>query len=297
VSFRKAITATISKLARIWIMILLVAREKDVWSGEDVPSLSSHNSFPTAAEGNIYDVFAEYEETFGNLSTGQKPRENRKKGLSVRSAMCLSISASEIPAKSGFDLDGSNRHRARRGLATVMPVSPFPLCSSNEPVGDKLGTQKLRQQTQTPTRIQTLSTPLSRKRRGLSAGSGQLLRDDSHIKRPRRSRKPSAKAATVAVAKGSSDLPAAPSEKTAGHAFPRHYLDKAWRVEDLDDVYLAEDGSLRCIVIWQRSDVAATDLAGEVLLQRKEELFKEKYGTERWEKWLNNQGLARRGRW
>jgi hypothetical protein len=33
-------------------------------------------------------------------------------------------------------------------------------------------------------------------------------------------------------------------EKAVGHAFPRHYLDKAWRVEGLDGVYLAEDGSL-----------------------------------------------------
>jgi hypothetical protein len=49
-------------------------------------------------------------------------------------------------------------------------------------------------------------------------------------------------------------------EKAVGHAFPRHYLHKAWRVEGLDGVYLAEDGSLRCGVRWECSVVVASDL-------------------------------------
>ena len=65
----------------------------------------------------------------------------------------------------------------------------------------------------------------------------------------------------------------------------------------MNDVYLAEDGSLRCVVRWERSVVAAADLIGAALLKRREELFKEKYGTERWEKWLSDEGLARSGRW
>ena len=67
-------------------------------------------------------------------------------------------------------------------------------------------------------------------------------------------------------------------EKAAGQAFPRQYLEKAWRVEGLDGVYPAKDGSLRCFVRWERSVMAASDLAGEALLKRREELFKEQSG-------------------
>jgi hypothetical protein len=77
------------------------------------------------------------------------------------------------------------------------------------------------------------------------------------------------------LATNSSGALAQSIEKAVGHAFPRHYLDKAWKVEGLDGVYLAEDGFLRCVVRWERSVVAASDLAGEELLKRREELFKE----------------------
>jgi len=71
-------------------------------------------------------------------------------------------------------------------------------------------------------------------------------------------------------------------EKAVGHAFPRHYLDKAWRVEGLDGVYLAEDGSLRCVVRWERSVVAASDLRWRGAAQTKRGIIQ---GAEWWEKW------------
>lgn len=70
-------------------------------------------------------------------------------------------------------------------------------------------------------------------------------------------------------------------EKSLTH---RHYRHKAWGVEDLDDFYRAENGSLQRVVRWESTVVAEGDLTGS-LRERYKELFKEKFGAGEWEKW------------
>lgn len=53
-------------------------------------------------------------------------------------------------------------------------------------------------------------------------------------------------------------------------------------MEDVEDVYLGEDGSIQCVVRWKASLVAKERLVSGVLHQRSEELFKKKYGVEEW---------------
>ncbi|KAF2183829.1 hypothetical protein K469DRAFT_689590 [Zopfia rhizophila CBS 207.26] len=86
-----------------------------------------------------------------------------------------------------------------------------------------------------------------RKRCGMSAGPHAPL-----TKRPRRSAR-AKEAEKTSVHLGSR------GQKTLCHAFLFHYRDKDWRVDDLDDVYLAEDGSMQCAMRWEQSVVAESD--------------------------------------
>lgn len=69
------------------------------------------------------------------------------------------------------------------------------------------------------------------------------------------------------------------------HALPRHVRDKGWRVRDLEGLDLKEDGSLRCVVLWEPTIVDARDLTGRALCGRLERLFRDKYGDEAWEQY------------
>jgi hypothetical protein len=80
-----------------------------------------------------------------------------------------------------------------------------------------------------------------------------LLRETPLTKRPRR------KITRTREVREADGMPAEPDENVPGHAFPRQHLN--WRVKDLDSVYLAKDGSIRCTVIWEPTVVAKTELA------------------------------------
>ena len=48
---------------------------------------------------------------------------------------------------------------------------------------------------------------------------------------------------------------------------------------DVEDVYLAEDGSVQCVVQWKALLVLRENLVSKRLHQRCEVLFKQKYGA------------------
>jgi hypothetical protein len=73
-------------------------------------------------------------------------------------------------------------------------------------------------------------------------------------------------------------------KKKMGHAYARHHRDQAWEVEDLNDVNVATDGSIQCMVRWKPTEVRMNKLIGAALHNRCELLFKRKYGNEAWEK-------------
>jgi hypothetical protein len=63
-----------------------------------------------------------------------------------------------------------------------------------------------------------------------------------------------------------------------GYAFPPNR--REWEIEDLEDVQLAKDGSIRCLAKWKPTMIDSTSLVGKRVQKRLEELFKEKYGVE-----------------
>jgi len=75
--------------------------------------------------------------------------------------------------------------------------------------------------------------------------------------------------------------------------FPRHCRDKEWEVDDIGGVYLEEDGSLSCELLWAPTTAPVSSLKG-VLLERVEELVKRNLGAEAWDKWLEMQGKTGR---
>jgi hypothetical protein len=76
---------------------------------------------------------------------------------------------------------------------------------------------------------------------------------------------------------------------------PRRCRGNEWEVVDIDGVYLEEDGSLSCKLLWEPTMALVSSLNG-ALLERAEELVKEEYGAEVWEKWLEKQGTIGRRR-
>lgn len=74
-----------------------------------------------------------------------------------------------------------------------------------------------------------------------------------------------------------------------GHAYLRYCRDKAWEVDDLADIRLAKDGSVRCVVRWKPTEVKSTALVGEKLQKRLEEMFEKKYGVDKWVRWSVSQ--------
>lgn len=76
------------------------------------------------------------------------------------------------------------------------------------------------------------------------------------------------------------------AEQTLYHAYPRHYRDKDWRVEDLSGCLVGRGWV--CTVCCTMSTVSGTRDPCEVL--RGVQLFKGKYGAKVWEKRLEMQG-------
>ena|SRR2546421_10129129 len=87
--------------------------------------------------------------------------------------------------------------------------------------------------------------PTSRKRANTYTEPHPVLGD---APLPKRSRRTMTKAKEAG---GSSALFDCLEGKRLGHAFPRHRLDRARRVQDVSDVYLLDDGSIRCVVKWE----------------------------------------------
>jgi hypothetical protein len=74
-------------------------------------------------------------------------------------------------------------------------------------------------------------------------------------------------------------------------------LDKDWKIDDLDDVDMATDGSLWCTVKWMPTTLNAKTLVGEAVEKRLKELVTEKYGAEAWDGGrLSQLSSGRRGR-
>jgi hypothetical protein len=85
--------------------------------------------------------------------------------------------------------------------------------------------------------------------------------------------------------------------KRLGHAIPRYCRDKDWEIDDLDDVDMAKDGSIWCIVKWMPTTLNAKTLVGEAVGKRLKELVTEKYGAEAWDSGrLSQSSFGRRGR-
>jgi hypothetical protein len=84
-------------------------------------------------------------------------------------------------------------------------------------------------------------------------------------------------------------------EKGLSHSFPRNCRDKEWEIDNLDDVDMAEDGSVWCTVKWKPTRLNAKTLASAAE-KRLGELFAEKSGVEAWEILMSQSTASRRGR-
>lgn len=148
------------------------------------------------------------------------------------------------------------------------------------------------QQQREPTRS-TLSPPnqqneFSRKRSGPPTGSHA-----PPSKRSRGSSKVVARRAKEAEGKPTRPDSHKDEEETLRHAFPRHYRDKEWEVVDIDGVWLEEDGSLSCKLLWAPTTALVSSLKG-ALLERAKELVKRDLSAAAWNKGLEMQGKASR---
>jgi hypothetical protein len=87
--------------------------------------------------------------------------------------------------------------------------------------------------------------------------------------------------------------PCGPRREAQNRSLRRTCL-QGWPVADLDDVNLLDNGSVETIVLWERSTVVEVDLIDEALRERCKELFKKKYGEERWKQWVETDSVRRR---
>jgi hypothetical protein len=130
----------------------------------------------------------------------------------------------------------------------------------------------------------TPQRPPTQKRPATPAGSHSPLEDAPLPKRCRRSarvvtQKPR-ELREVSVRLGPRE------EKTPRYALPlpRSCRGKDWEVVDIGGVYLEEDGSLSCKLLWEPTMAPVTSLSG-ALLERAEELVKRDHGAGTWDKW------------
>lgn len=81
------------------------------------------------------------------------------------------------------------------------------------------------------------------------------------------------------------------------HKFPLHLEAKHWGVVDLGRIFVGEDGSLSCELLWEPTTVLVSSLEG-ALLKLAEEAVKRDHGADTWDKWLMKQDKPsrRRGR-
>jgi hypothetical protein len=69
---------------------------------------------------------------------------------------------------------------------------------------------------------------------------------------------------------------------------------QGWPVADLDDVNLLDNGSAEIVILWEKTTVVEVDVDDEALRERFMELFKKKYGEERWKQWVEADTVRRR---
>jgi len=69
---------------------------------------------------------------------------------------------------------------------------------------------------------------------------------------------------------------------------------QGWPVADLDDVNLLDNGSAEVVILWEKTTVVEVDVDDEALRERFMELFKKKYGEERWKQWVGADTVRRR---
>jgi hypothetical protein len=55
-----------------------------------------------------------------------------------------------------------------------------------------------------------------------------------------------------------------------------------------------DNGSTEIVVLWEKTTVVEVDIDDEALRERFKELFKMKYGEERWKQWVEVDTVRRR---
>jgi hypothetical protein len=114
----------------------------------------------------------------------------------------------------------------------------------------------------------------------------------TNVPRPKQSCRTKVEAQKAREAASSCD---SSQEKGLGHSFPRNCRDREWEIDDLDEVDMAEDGSVWCTVKWKLTRINAMTFAGAAE-KRLGELFTEKYGAEVWEMLISQSAAGRCGR-
>jgi len=275
-------------------------------AGEEEPDQDGAIQHAPASAGVVHDIFAEYEKRFG---TGGKQR--------------CPLKSSEIPAlrtgSARYDLlDEQSRESVGDEEANGDVGDGLLIGSPTEVASDELyadyaasaptnddGFEPLREiESRRKSTVDTLGSD------GLSQGEFQatllsviLVLPNVHTTDPTAtyevlSRKsnnnvPSAVLLAPFAASYSYIRPwkarEARQDKEAKVAFASSHPCKrrrsayAYPVEDIENVYISEGGSIQCMVRWKPSLVATDNLVGEELHRRCELLFKEKYGSQEWE--------------
>lgn len=238
-----------------------------------------------ASASRTHDVFTEFEKTFGTEQMKQAYWEQKRRNSSSHR-----INSVRDGSQSPSEQSVCDEHQVQDPDRTISP-SPTEVASdghyatyltNTERDGVSPSAQNEGRQEEPARSTPTSPNLPSQKRPGTSAGLDTPL-----PKRPRRSTRMTREKAKEA--EKTLERLGSHGQKTLYHAYPRHFRDKDWRVEDLNDVFLAEDGSVQYVVRWEPSVVAEGALC-EALQERGVQLFKEKYGAKAWEKRLEMQG-------
>lgn len=137
----------------------------------------------------------------------------------------------------------------------------------------------------------------TRKRPSQSPESVNSSPVDPASKRPRRIAKESWKAKEARELSEAKQILASSDSQPRSRRCPQRRVTPArflgdGHVEDVEDVYLGEDGSIQCVVRWKASLVTKEHLVSEALRRRCEELFKKKYGAQEWRNRLGRKLVA-----
>ncbi|KAF2092863.1 hypothetical protein NA57DRAFT_62170 [Rhizodiscina lignyota] len=144
-------------------------------SQEDELLSSQKHSLPAAAEGNVYDVFAEYEESFGDISKGRKPRRGREQVTSSAHSADpkfgdphLATMSSVTLAQSDGEPGGRRYIAADPAASMTASLDPNRLPTVQHSEDGPMITKLKRQQKQRAASTVPLPTSQSRKRQGLA---------------------------------------------------------------------------------------------------------------------------------